>query len=41
MKLHRPFLSPFPTRVRQLLYAKGMDIPFVEPTGIHGARRCG
>lgn len=35
MKLHQTFLSPFPTRVRLLLYAKGIDIPFVEPTGIH------
>jgi glutathione S-transferase len=35
MKLHQTFLSPFPTRVRLLLYAKGLDIPFVEPSGIH------
>ena len=35
MKLHQTFLSPFPTRVRLVLYAKGIDIPFVEPSGIH------
>ena len=35
MKLHQTYLSPFPTRVRLVLYAKGLDIPFVEPQGIH------
>ena len=35
MKLYQTFLSPFPTRVRLVLYAKGLDIPFVEPPGIH------
>ncbi len=35
MKLHQTFLSPFPTRVRMLIYAKGIDIEFVEPKGIH------
>ena len=35
MKLWQTFLSPFPTRVRLVLYAKGIDIPFVEPPGIH------
>jgi glutathione S-transferase len=35
MKLYQTFLSPFPTRVRLLLYAKGIDMPFVEPPGIH------
>src|SRR5690242_1275211 len=35
MKLYQTFLSPFPTRVRLVLYAKGIDIPFVEPPGIH------
>jgi glutathione S-transferase len=35
MKLYQTYLSPFPTRVRLLLYAKGLDIPFVEPPGIH------
>jgi len=38
MKLHQTFLSPFPTRVRLVLYAKGIDIPFVEPGGIHDRR---
>lgn len=37
MKLHQTFLSPFPTRVRLVLYAKGIDITFVEPSGIHDA----
>jgi glutathione S-transferase len=37
MKLHQTYLSPFPTRVRLVLYAKGIDIPFVEPSGIHDA----
>ncbi|HUO88910.1 MAG TPA: glutathione S-transferase family protein [Rhizomicrobium sp.] len=35
MKLWQTYLSPFPTRVRLVLYAKGIDIPFVEPGGIH------
>ncbi len=35
MKLHQTFLSPFPTRVRLVIYAKGLDIPFLEPSGIH------
>src|SRR5690348_2362291 len=35
MRLHQTYLSPFPTRVRLVLYAKGIDIPFVEPPGIH------
>ena len=35
MKLYQTYLSPFPTRVRLVLYAKGLDIPFVEPPGIH------
>src|SRR5258706_6585763 len=35
MKLYQTFLSPFPTRVRLLLYAKGIDMEFVEPPGIH------
>lgn len=37
MKLYQTYLSPFPTRVRLVLYAKGLDIPFVEPPGIHDA----
>ena len=35
MRLYQTYLSPFPTRVRLVLYAKGLDIPFVEPPGIH------
>src|SRR5579862_2861193 len=35
MRLYQTYLSPFPTRVRLVLYAKGLDIPFVEPSGIH------
>ncbi|MGH6871599.1 MAG: glutathione S-transferase family protein [Rhizomicrobium sp.] len=38
MKLHQTFLSPFPTRVRMLLYAKGIEVEFVEPPGIHDSR---
>lgn len=38
MKLHQTFLSPFPTRVRLLLYAKGIAMEFVEPPGIHDSR---
>jgi glutathione S-transferase len=35
MKLHQTYLSPFPTRVRLLIYAKELDVEFVEPKGIH------
>ena len=35
MKLYQTNLSPFPTRVRMLIYAKGLDVEFVEPPGIH------
>ena len=38
MKLHQTYLSPFPTRVRLLLYAKGIEVEFVEPPGIHDSR---
>ncbi len=38
MKLHQTFLSPFPTRVRLVLYFKGIDVEFVEPPGIHDLR---
>lgn len=38
MKLYQTYLSPFPTRVRMLLYAKGIEIEFVEPPGIHDSR---
>jgi glutathione S-transferase len=35
MKLWQTYLSPFPTRVRLVMYAKGLDIAIVEPGGIH------
>jgi glutathione S-transferase len=35
MRLYQTYLSPFPTRVRLLLYAKGLDVEIVEPPGIH------
>jgi len=38
MKLHQTYLSPFPTRVRMVLYAKGIEMAFVEPPGIHDSR---
>src|SRR5579859_6828229 len=39
MKLYQTYLSPFPTRVRLLLYAKGIDVEIVEPPGIHDSRQ--
>ena len=36
MKLHQTYLSPFPTRVRMVLYAKGIDFEVVQPGGFHG-----
>ena len=41
MRLYQTYLSPFPTRVRLLLYAKGIDMELVEPTGIHDSRSKG
>jgi glutathione S-transferase len=38
MKLHQTYLSPFPTRVRMMLYAKDIAMEFVEPPGIHDSR---
>jgi glutathione S-transferase len=35
MKLYQTYASPFPTRVRLLLYAKGIDVEVVEPPGFH------
>ena len=35
MKLYQTYLSPFPTRVRLLIYAKRLDVEFVEPRGFH------
>jgi glutathione S-transferase len=36
LKLYQTYLSPFPTRVRLLIYAKGLDVEIVEPSGFHG-----
>lgn len=36
MRLYQTNLSPFPTRVRLLLYAKGIDAELVRPPGFHG-----
>jgi glutathione S-transferase len=38
VRLYQTYLSPFPTRVRLLLYAKGIDVEIVEPAGFHGDR---
>ena len=38
MKLHQTYLSPFPTRVRLLFYAKNIPVEIVEPPGIHDSR---
>jgi glutathione S-transferase len=38
MKLYQTYLSPFPTRVRLSLYAKGIEFEVIEPPGIHDAR---
>ena len=39
MQLYQTYLSPFPTRVRLMLYAKGIDCEIVEPPGFHGDPR--
>ena len=36
MRLYQTYLSPFPTRVRLLIYAKGLDVEMVRPSGFHG-----
>lgn len=36
MKLYQTYLSPFPTRVRLSLYAKGIPFEIIEPPGFHG-----
>ena len=36
MKLYQTYLSPFPTRVRLMLYAKGIEVEMVTPPGFHG-----
>ena len=35
MKLYQTYTSPFPTRVRLVLYAKGLDVEIIEPAGFH------
>ena len=39
MKLYQTYLSPFPTRVRLLIYAKGLEVEIVEPPGFHSDTR--
>lgn len=39
MKLHQTYLSPFPTRVRLVLYAKDIPCEIVMPPGFHGDPR--
>ena len=35
MKLYQTYDSPFPSRVRLLLYAKGIEVEVIEPPGFH------
>ena len=35
MKLYQTYTSPFPTRVRLCLYAKGLEAEIIEPPGFH------
>ena len=35
MKLYQTYTSPFPTRVRLVLYAKGLEPQIIEPPGFH------
>ena len=37
MKLYQTYASPFPTRVRLLIYAKGLDVEIIEPPGFHAS----
>jgi glutathione S-transferase len=37
MKLFQTYDSPFPTRVRLLLYAKGIEAEIIEPPGFHSS----
>ena len=37
MKLYQTYASPFPTRVRLLLYAKGIAVEIIEPPGFHSS----
>ncbi len=35
MKLYQTMTSPFPTRVRLVLYVKGLNLEIIEPPGFH------
>jgi glutathione S-transferase len=35
VKLYQTYTSPFPTRVRLVLYAKGIEAELIEPPGFH------
>jgi len=37
LKLYQTYLSPFPTRVRLMIYVKGLDVEIIEPSGFHGS----
>ena len=37
MKLYQTYTSPFPTRVRLVLYAKGIEAEIIEPPGFHSS----
>jgi len=37
MKLYQTYASPFPTRVRLVLYAKAIEVEIIEPQGFHGS----
>jgi len=37
VKLYQTYASPFPTRVRLLLLAKGLDVEIIEPPGFHAS----
>ena len=37
MKLYQTYTSPFPTRVRLMLYAKGVEAEIIEPPGFHSS----
>lgn len=39
MKLYQTYTSPFPTRVRLCLYAKGLKPEIIEPPGFHATRK--
>ena len=37
MKLYQTYTSPFPTRVRLVLYVKGIEVEIIEPPGFHSS----